>query len=169
MEGRSPRKEDLTFTIRPARKDELSTLVRVYQSAYQDLRQYSYTDPEEVRDYIHWLYRGDPHGLLIAESEGRIIGFVSVHGDWWDRRFQRRTAEIHELAVVKEYQGRGVGSALFLAALNYARAVDCEFASLWVGEENWVARNWYLRLGFREVGTGWGEWVRMIKKLKDEG
>jgi hypothetical protein len=34
-----------------------------------------------------------------------------------------------------------------------------------VGEGNEKARAWYRRLGFEEVGKGWGIWVRMIKPL----
>ncbi|MCS7225120.1 MAG: GNAT family N-acetyltransferase [Armatimonadetes bacterium] len=165
MQKETKGKSGISFIIRPAQREDLPSLVKVYRSAYQDLPQYAYTNVYEVRDYINWLYRGDPHGLLVAEKDGEIIGFVSVHGDWWDKRFQRRTAEVHELGVLKEYQGQGVGSALFHAALDYARALGCDFASLWVGEENWLARNWYRRLGFQEVGRGWGEWIRMVKKL----
>ena len=72
--------------------------------------------------------------FFVAEANGELVGFVSVHADWWDRRYQRRTAEIHELVVRKDWQSKGVGRALMMAALDYARAQGCEYASLWVGE-----------------------------------
>ncbi len=154
------------FIIRPVRRHELEQLIEVYRSGYEGMEQYAETDEEDIRDYLEWLYEGEPSGFLVAEAEeGRLVGFVSTHTDWWDRRFQRRTAELHELVVHKNWQGVGIGRALMMAALDYARAQGCEYASLWVGEENWKAREWYRRLGFEEAGKGWGVWVRMVKRL----
>ncbi len=155
-----------TFTIRPVRRSELAQLIEVYRSGYEGLEEYAETTEEDIFDYLTWLYEGDPHGFFVAETtNGELIGFVSVHADWWDRRYQRRTAEIHELVVRKDYQGQGVGRELMLTALDYAYAQGCEYASLWVGEKNLKARDWYRRLGFEEAGKGWGVWVRMIKRL----
>ncbi|GBC98381.1 Mycothiol acetyltransferase [bacterium HR17] len=155
------------FVIRVGRRDDLSQLVEVYRSGYEGLEEYAETDDDDIRDYLNWLYEGDPNGFWVAEANGELIGFVSVHSDWWDRRYQRRTAEIHELVVRKDWQSRGVGRALMMAALDYARAQGDDYASLWVGEGNTKAREWYRRLGFEEVGKGWGIWVRMVKKLRD--
>ncbi|MFA0784487.1 MAG: hypothetical protein YYHSYBAR_002878 [Candidatus Fervidibacter sacchari] len=156
------------FVIRPAKRRELEDLIEVYKSGYEGLEEYAERTEEDIRDYLEWLYDGDPNGFLVAEANGELIGFVSVHSDWWDRRYQRRTAEIHELVVRKDWQSKGVGRALMMAALDYARAQGCDYASLWVGEGNWKAREWYRRLGFEEVGKGWSVWVRMVKKLRDE-
>jgi len=49
-------------------------------------------------------------------------------------------------------------------ALEYVREKGCKSVSLWVGEDNWLARSWYLKLGFQEKGN-WGEWIRMKKDL----
>lgn len=158
----------VSFTIRTLRWDELNKLIEVYRSGYEGLEEYAETDEDDIRDYLRWLFNGDPNGFLVAEAEGELIGFISVHSDWWDRRYQRRTAELHELVVRKDWQGKGVGKALMFAALDYARAQSCDYASLWVGENNWKAREWYRRLNFKEAGKGWGEWVRMVKKLSGE-
>jgi ribosomal protein S18 acetylase RimI-like enzyme len=158
-------KAQADFLIRTAQRRELERLIAVYKAGYEGLEEYAETDDDDIRDYLEWLFDGDPNGFLVAEANGELIGFVSVHADWWDRRYQRRTAELHELVVHKDWQGKGVGRALMMAALDYARAQGCEYASLWVGEGNEKARAWYRRLGFEEVGKGWGIWVRMIKPL----
>ncbi len=159
----------LAFVIRPIRRDELEKLIDVYRSGYEGLEEYAETDEEDILDYLEWLYNGDPNGFLVAEVEGELVGFISIHSDWWDRRYQRQTAEFHELVVRKDWQNKGIGKALMMAGLDYARAQNCEYASLWVGEGNWKAREWYRRIGFKEVGKGWGVWVRMVKKLRDDG
>lgn len=157
-----------SFVIRKVTRAELKELIEVYRSGYEGLEEYAERTEEDIYDYLEWLYDGDPNGFLVAEVGGELVGFISVHADWWDRRYQRRTAEFHELVVRKDWQSKGVGKALMMAGLDYARAQDCEYASLWVGEGNWKARDWYRRLGFEEVGKGWGIWVRMIKKLRED-
>jgi len=149
--------------IRQIKEEELQDLVQVYQSAYQRMGKYAYRSKEKVKGYLRWLYRGDPEGFWVAEKEGKLIGFVSIHSEWEDWRWGR-TGELHELAVEKIFQGKGVGKKLFARALRYARERGCRTLSLWVGEENWLARNWYQKLGFKEKGS-WGDWVRMKKNL----
>jgi GNAT superfamily N-acetyltransferase len=105
------------FVIRPAKRKELEDLIEVYKSGYEGLEEYAERTEEDIRDYLEWLYDGDPNGFLVAEANGELIGFVSVHSDWWDRRYQRRTAEIHELVVRKDWQGKGVGRALMMVCL----------------------------------------------------
>lgn len=153
------------FVIRPVERHELEKLIEIYRSGYEGLEEYAETDEKDIRDYLEWLYEGEPNGFLVAETESELIGFISVHTDWWDRRYQRRTAEFHELVVKRDWQSKGIGKALMMAGLDYARAKGCEYASLWVGEGNLKARKWYHRLGFEEVGKSWGVWVRMVKKL----
>ena len=149
--------------IRRVRQDELNKLVSVYLSAYEGLEEYAYTSGSEVRSYLRWLYRGDPDGFFVAELDGKVVGFVAVHTNWWDKRIGR-TAEIHELVVHKKYQRIGIGTKLMECAIEHAIESGCNFVSLWVGSKNTVAREWYRRLGFEEVGEGY-YWVRMIKCL----
>lgn len=149
--------------IRRVKPEELNKLVSVYRSAYEGLEEYAYTSGSEIRSYMRWLYRGDPDGFLVAELNGEIIGFVSVHTNWWDKRVGR-TAEIHEIAVQKRYQHMGIGKKLLKKAVEYALSRGCNWVSLWVGSENNMAKEWYRRLGFEETGEGY-YWVRMLKRL----
>jgi len=153
--------EDLL--IRRVKKEELQTLIKVYQSAYKKVEKYAYRSENKIRSYLEWLYTKEPEGFWIAEKEGRITGFACIHTSWEDYRWGR-TGELHEIAVQEELQGKGIGKKLFNTVLRYAREKRCRFLSLWVGEENWPARSWYQKLGFKEKG-GWGEWVRMRKEL----
>jgi ribosomal protein S18 acetylase RimI-like enzyme len=154
------------LVIRRVRQDELNKLVSVYISAYEGLEEYAYTSGSEVRSYMRWLYRGDPDGFFVAELDGKIVGFVAVHTNWWDKRIGR-TAEIHELVVHKSYQCMGIGTKLMKCAIEHALECGCNFVSLWVGAENKVAREWYRKLGFEEVGEGY-YWVRMVKRLSTD-
>jgi len=158
--------EGRRLTIRRARREELPRLAEIYLSAYEGLEQYAYYDYEEALDYMHWLYRGHRDGFFVAEVDGEPVGFVACNPFWRDR-FVGRTCEIHELAVAKEHKGKGIGRALMMRALEYGREKGCRTASLWVGEGNTLAIEWYRRLGFKRAGR-WGIWVRMRKRLDEE-
>jgi len=152
------------ISLRRVQSEEIEKLIPIYKSAYRGLENYAYTHPEEIRGYLNWLFRGDPQGFFVAEKGGRLIGFVSIHGDWWDRQRQTRTGEIHELVVHSDFKGQGVGKTLIEKAFSYLKERGCKTASLWVGENNFLARRWYKKLGFREVGQV-SCWVRMVKNL----
>lgn len=152
------------ISIRRVQSGEIEELIPIYKSAYRGLKNYAYTRPEEIRGYLNWLFRGDPQGFFVAEKEGNLIGFVSIHGDWWDRQRQACTGEIHELVVHADFKGQGVGKILVEKAFSYLQERRCKTASLWVGENNLLARRWYKKLGFREVGQV-SCWVRMVKNL----
>jgi len=153
--------EDLV--IRQIKKEELWDLIEVYQSAYKRLGKYAYRSKGKIKAYLEWLYEGEVEGLWVVEKESRIIGFACIHTNWHDYRWGR-TGELHEIAMREEFQGMGMGKMLFEKITEYARKKGCNFLSLWVGEENWLARSWYQKLGFKEMG-GWGEWIRMRKEL----
>jgi len=156
--------DDGDLIIRKAKKEDLKKLVEVYSSAYRRIQKYAYKSKNKIISYLEWLYREEPEGFLVAEEKDRIIGFASFHTNRKEPFKKGKTGELQEIAVKENYQGRGVGKILFKKVLEYARRRGCKSISLWVGEENWPARSWYERMGFREKG-GWGEWIRMVKKL----
>ena len=76
----------------------------------------------------------------------------------------KEVGEIHELFVSPEWQGKGIGGTLLNIGLNHARAKERDIAELWVGRENFKARRFYEKQGFKFAEI-LGEWVRMIKML----
>jgi GNAT superfamily N-acetyltransferase len=71
---------------------------------------------------------------------------------------------IHDLAVLPEHRGRGVGRALLAAAEELARATGCGKLTLEVLEDNRPARDLYHRFGFRDVYYGGGGPTRFLSK-----
>lgn len=153
----------LKLRIRKARKNELDRLAKVYISAYHGLEQYAYAEQDTLA-YVEWLYRGHKEGVFVAEVGERIVGFVACNPFWHDRFFGR-TCEIHEIVVENDWKGKGIGRSLLERTLLYAKKRSCRTASLWVGEENTLAVQWYERHGFRRSGR-WGIWLRMKKPLQ---
>jgi len=152
--------------VRRGRVEELDRLEEVYREAYRGLEEYADTTTFRIRNYLNWLYSGEPEGFFVAEVAGQVVGFVSIHAQWWDKRLGE-TGEIHEICVHPRWKGKGVGRRLIETAIAYARRRGRRYVSLWVGERNWHARRWYRSLGFEECGVQFGEWVRMIKPIEE--
>ncbi|MEN3185137.1 MAG: GNAT family N-acetyltransferase [Atribacterota bacterium] len=144
-------------------KENLESLIELYQKAYQELSEYAYVQRERIRSYLLWLWRGDPAGFLLAVDGKKVVGFISIHSRWEEG--QEIIGEIHEFVVEPEYQGKKVGDLLFASALEYARVQGRNRVGLWVGEKNIRALAFYTHRGFEKEGQ-WGKWVRMVKEMK---
>lgn len=94
-----------------------------------------------------------PRQSLIAETDGRISGFV-IFGDKRDEvdhtAFHPETGEIYAIYVHPDYWGKGVADALIQAALAGLTQAEVQ---LWVLEENHRARRFYARYGLYPDGT----------------
>lgn len=137
-------------------------LVALYQRAYAALPEYGYQMPQRIEGYIRWLWRGDPEGFFVASLEGRSIGFIGVHSQW--REDGELFGEVHEFVVDPDFQGKGVGSALFIHALDYLKKAGRTKIGLWVGEKNESAMQFYLKRGFQK-SIRYGKWIRMVKEV----
>jgi ribosomal protein S18 acetylase RimI-like enzyme len=89
---------------------------------------------------------------LVAEDEGRIVGFTSF-GKSRDGDASERTAEVLTIYVEPSTMGRGVGRELLAATTASLRDRGFERATLWVLEANERARRFYERAGWRWDGS----------------
>lgn len=150
--------------IERVKKEELPQLIDVYLKAYKGLEEYAYTHPEDVKSYLNWLWNRDSEGFFVAKVGDKIVGFVAGDANWFSKRERKRVGAIHEIVVLPEYQGQGIGKALMEKVLSYFKEKGLDTAELWVGDENRKAYEFYKRFGFHENGR-YNYWVRMTKKL----
>lgn len=73
--------------------------------------------PQDWETRITYAIRRDPEGSLVAEIDGRVVGFVlsDVRGEEFG--FPSPTGWLEVVAVHPDYHRRDVGSALAAAAL----------------------------------------------------
>lgn len=137
------------FTIRPLRRDEIDLLLDQLEAVAEE-RRWIASEPPIPRDRWREGFereRADEHStvLVAVDENDRLIGHLSANG----RR--DRPAEIG-MAVVKEWRGRGVGTALMQACVDWARAHDIHKLALQVWPHNDAAVRLYEKFGFEREG-----------------
>ena len=85
----------------------------------------------------------DPEGLLLAERDGRVIGFH------WTKRHTERLGEVYVVGIDPSVQGIGLGRIVTIAGLEHLRAKGIEDVLLYVESDNAPAITIYRdRVGF---------------------
>jgi ribosomal protein S18 acetylase RimI-like enzyme len=110
--------------IRPARDDDLSAVLRLWQEAD--------VTPPSVTDSIEGLTRliNAPGGiLLVATIDDRIVGSVIGGWDGW-------RGNIYRLAVTPEYRRKGIARRLVLEISSALFAKGAERVSALVEHEH---------------------------------
>ena len=142
--------------------------------AWVDLNRRAFADhPEQGRWSLEDLHRRmaepwfSPAGFLVAEADGRMIGFhwTKVHGashthDDDGTQPHEHThhdhdpiGEVYVVGVDPAWQGHGLGRALTIAGLAHLRALGLGQAMLYVEADNAPAIALYESLGFARWDT----------------
>jgi ribosomal protein S18 acetylase RimI-like enzyme len=103
---------------------------------------------------------GEDAKIFVGEIDGVVVGWivVSIGTDDGPDVALKRYGYISEVAVLREYQGRGVGKALMAKAEEFIKSKGLEWIKLSVSRGN-RASDFYLKSGYKERS------VRMEKKL----
>jgi len=109
-------------------------------------------DPARLAEGMRrvWADPGRTEQVLVAEQEGRVVGFA-VHGP--DRDEPSSTGELVALNVHPEVFGTGVAARLLGAAQQELRRAGFTRAVLWVVPANARARRFYAREGWTHDGV----------------
>jgi GNAT superfamily N-acetyltransferase len=100
-------------------------------------------------DYLPYVWNGwlhDTRGILMAaEMEGRMVGLQHV------ALMPDGTAWLEGIRVDPEAQGKGVGTALLDAGIEWARFMDCRAARLSTSSQNDASNRMAVSRGFDRV------------------
>lgn len=105
--------------------------------------------PEDFKKLIYEDSISEKTMFLIAEVEGKIVGFTRLEGNKLSRF--RHKAEFG-ICISKEYWGHGIGKVLLEKILMWADTVGIKKISLTVVQTNTKAIQLYKRYGFVEEG-----------------
>jgi [ribosomal protein S18]-alanine N-acetyltransferase len=171
----------LTYTIRPLAKEDLAQINAIDREAFPTQWPPANYRQELQNRLAHYIIVSDdsrtvdppplkpPGGLLRlvsrlipglkrAESpraqppQPYIAGFSGI----W---MMVDEAHITNIAVLKEYQGQGIGGLLLIATIDLAREFNASFLTLEVRASNLVAQKLYSRYGFNQTGLRRGYYL----------
>jgi ribosomal protein S18 acetylase RimI-like enzyme len=90
--------------------------------------------------------------VLIARRGGAALG-IAVCFVGYSTFYARPLLNLHDLAVMPEARGAGIGQALLAAVASQARALGCCKVTLEVREDNARARRVYAHVGFADYSA----------------
>ncbi len=141
------RKGPSDFTIRPMGDGESDVLGRVFYDAVRhgSARAYSkeqreawaWTQPDDA----NWAARLGEQSTVVAEADGRAIGFMTLNLE---------TGYLDLAFVLAEAQGTGVADALYLVLEGRARAAGLTRLT---SDASHLAKPFFLRHGWVLLGT----------------
>jgi ribosomal protein S18 acetylase RimI-like enzyme len=148
---------EAAFEVRPARDEDRVPMAVVF-AAVADERDGIAAEPPVDVDVraASWTLDGTFVAVVGTEVVGWVFVDCSMHG----------YGEIG-MAVTREWRGRGVGSALMVAAIEWAREQGLHKLSLSVWPHNAAAIALYRKCGFVEEGRRIKQFRRQSGELWD--
>jgi ribosomal protein S18 acetylase RimI-like enzyme len=150
-------------TVRRAREDDLDPLVELLVAVAAEGRWIATelpVDRERRRRGMAAALDQERTLLLVAEAGGQLVGQL------WIEVAAYGVADLGML-VADGWRGRGVGSALLAAALDWARQAGAHKVALQVWPHNQAAIALYQKFGFQREGLLHGHYRRRNGELWD--
>ena len=145
------------FQIRPARDEDRLPLAILFAAVAEERDGIATEPPVDVEARAaSWTI----DGTIVAVAGPELIGLLNVEPS------RHGFGEIG-MAVAREWRGRGVGSALLVAAIEWAHGHGLHKLSLGVFAHNTAAIELYRKLGFVEEGRRIKQYRRASGELWD--
>lgn len=148
------------MVIRKAEERDIPEIVRLHGEMYETLARCGFPyalDDEALLEVIATLQRSRLCCLMVAEEEGRVVGFISAALTRLDRKLKNEDKSpvgiINDVYTVPEVRGRGTAAALCAAAEDWMRengVLRCR-AEIVSGNENAFA--FWKKLGYTDMYT----------------
>ncbi|MFC0271158.1 GNAT family N-acetyltransferase [Metabacillus herbersteinensis] len=142
------------FTIRKATKKDAKGIAKVHvdswKSTYKGIVVQAYLDSLTYKQKEEQWSQANFDRLYVAEAiEEHIVGFVSF-GKERSENYHFKS-ELYAIYILEEYQGKGIGKQLVLAAIDELQQQQLSNLLVWVLEEN-PSRAFYERYSPEKVG-----------------
>jgi RimJ/RimL family protein N-acetyltransferase len=148
---------DAQFEIRPAQEDDRIPLTILFAAVAGERDGIAVEPPIDIEASAGSL---DLDGFIVAVAGNQIVGSIDID------RSRFGFGEIG-MMVARDWRGRGVGSALLAAAIEWGREHDLHKLSLIVFPHNAAAIALYCKSGFVEEGRRIKHYRRASGELWD--
>jgi RimJ/RimL family protein N-acetyltransferase len=130
------------IVVRPAEERDRRALAELFAAVASERDGIAAEPPVDIEA---WAANWQLEGTVVAIADDEIVGELRVEPSWFGY------GEIG-MMVAAAWRGRGVGSALVAAAIDWARAQGMHKLSLSVFPHNAAAIALYRKFGFVEEG-----------------
>lgn len=110
------------------------------------IEQATFSTPWSRQSFVDEMTTNKCARYVVAEEDGQVIAYA---GAW----LVFEEGHITNIAVKAEARGRGVGSAVTRALMQYAANMGVQYLTLEVRKSNLAAQKMYKSLGFLELGV----------------
>ena len=145
--------------IRQVSYNEVNELQQIGRQTFTETFE-KYNSEENLNQYLNVSFgrekllkelNNPESNFYFAFSGSVLAGYLKINfGDAQTELVDDLTMEIERIYVLKDFQGRKVGQALFQKALDVAAETSCTHVWLGVWEHNNKALNFYRKNGFEE-------------------
>ena len=135
----------MAFEIRAANPDEVDSLIGLYEWLFAPPgSRPAQWDPRRAEVALRQAIDSHDSAVLVADDEGRLVGFCTAYQDLHSVRFGYR-AWVEDLAIDPDRRSEGIGRALLEAAKDWARERGATHLELDSGEARIDAHRFYER------------------------
>ena len=151
------------LTIRNAAIKDIEVLVQIARKSFYDtFAQFPENSPEDLQSYLDKHYTVEALtaelaetdvAYFVAEIDGQLVGYAKLKQNSREEGITgENPIELCRLYNLQEYIGKGIGKALMLKCLEFAK--ENQHDTLWLGvwENNDLAINFYRKFGFEKCG-----------------
>ena len=110
----------------------------------------------EAEGVIRWASKDESAQIFVAGVDGKIVGFLMLQ---WPGTGWNRIAEIGWIAVLPDYQKKGIGSSLIQKMEQYAKEKGMRKVYVEPSSENKIAVHFYIENGYKPEGMR-KDWYR---------
>jgi L-amino acid N-acyltransferase YncA len=147
------------FVVRPARAGDARAMAEIFAAVAEERDGIATEPPVDVDERAAQFARAAA-GSIVADAGGQIIGMIHVE-------VSRHGFGEFGMLVVRDWRGRGVGSALVQAAIDWAREQGLHKLCLEVFPHNTAGIAMYRKCGFAEEGRRVKQYRRASGELWD--
>jgi L-amino acid N-acyltransferase YncA len=138
------------LAVRAAGHADAAAVARIYNEGLAERSSTFETRPREMDDILGWLGAGERLPVLVAEQEGRVLGWARILS-YSDRTAYAGVGEV-SVYVDRSARGRGIGRRLLAELERRARKLGYWKLTGKLFPENGASVALVRRCGWREVG-----------------
>lgn len=128
--------------IRPVSEHDLEDIIRIDEQISGKRR------ANHWESRITYVIRRDPDGSLVAENDGRVVGFIIADVRGEEFGFSQTTGWVEVLAVHPDYQRKEVAKSLVEHVMKRFRTVGVSDVRTLVGDNHADLKTFFESVGF---------------------